>query len=115
MEQPRFILIGGQPDRSDHPHRRRRSSLLSFAEGRSYRWIAPNLAISEYTTDHIVNEMAGVANEVVAQISAIRRPNAKGIDGGKAEVRCAMHERQKARATTGERRGRSASITSHPR
>jgi hypothetical protein len=65
MEQPRFILIGGQPDRSDHPHRRRRSSLLSFAEGRSYRWIAPNLAISEYTTDHIVKRDGG--DEVVAQ------------------------------------------------
>jgi hypothetical protein len=59
VEQPRFILIGGQPDTSDHPHRRRRSSLLSLLEGRSYRWIASNLVISKYTTAHIVKRDGG--------------------------------------------------------
>ncbi|PJR16591.1 hypothetical protein [Sinorhizobium meliloti] len=63
--QPRFILTGGQPD-TERPPASSPTIFAPIIPGRpSYRWIAPNLVLSKYTTAHIVNEM--VANEVVAQ------------------------------------------------
>lgn len=86
VAKARGTKLGRQPGQRPKSDKLAPKVLALIAEGRSYRWIAIwrlariRLLISS-------NAIARVANDVVTQISAIRRSVSKSCSGWEAEVR----------------------------